>query len=217
MRRTLHISICLAGLAALAAHAEIVDRIAVSVGNRVITESDLYREIRLTAFLNGQKLDFSPESKRQTAERLVDQRLMRTELDMSRYLLPSTEESDAALKELKSRFPDDAAYRRGLAEYGIREDDLKARLAWQLTLVRFIDVRFRSGIQVSDEEIRNYFNQHLRPVLEKTHPGQPLSLDDYRDRIEQTLTGEAADQQAEQWLKRARSRNRIVYHDEVFR
>ena len=217
MRQTLCISVCLAGLAALAAHAEIVDRIAVSVGNRVITESDLYREIRLTAFLNGQKPDFSPESKRQTAERLVDQRLMRTELDMSRYLLPTAEESDAALRELKSRFPDDGAYNRGLAEYGIREDDLTARLTWQLTLVHFIDVRFRAGIQVSDEEVRNYFNERLRPILEKTHPGQPVSLDDYRDTIERTLTGEAADQQAEQWLKRARSRNRIVYRDEVFR
>jgi len=217
MRQTLCISVCLAGLAALAAHAEIVDRIAVSVGNRVITESDLYREIRLTAFLNGQKPDFSPESKRQTAERLVDQRLMRTELDMSRYLLPTAEESDAALRELKSRFPDDDAYRRGLAEYGIREDDLTARLTWQLTLVHFIDVRFRAGIQVSDEEVRNYFNERLRPILEKAHPGQPVSLDDYRDTIERTLTGEAADQQAEQWLKRARSRNRIVYRDEVFR
>ena len=216
MRRALCISICLAGLAALAWRAEIIDRIAVSVGNRVITESDLDREIRVTAFLNGQKPDFSPENKRRTAERLVDQRLMRTELDMSRFLVPSAEESDAALKELKSRFPNDAAYRHGLAEYGIREDDLKARLAWQLTLVRFIDVRFRAGIQIGDEEIRNYFNEHVRPILEKTHPGQPVSLDDYRDRVEQTLTGEAADQQAEQWLKRARSRSRIVYHDEVF-
>ena len=93
MRRALCISICLAGLAALAGRAEIIDRIAVSVGNRVITESDLDREIRVTAFLNDQKPDFSPENKRRTAERLVDQRLMRTELDMSRYLLPSTEES----------------------------------------------------------------------------------------------------------------------------
>jgi hypothetical protein len=204
-------------LALQAAHADIIDRIAVSVGNRVITEVDLDREIRITALLNGEKPDFSPQNKRKTADRMVDQRLVRSELEASRYLLPSAAEADAALKELKSRYPDEAAYRLALAEYGIDEDDLKTRLLWQLTLVRFIDMRFRPGIQISDEEIRSYFNEHTRPALDRAHPGKPSSLDDYRDSIEQTLIGQAADQEAERWLKEARRRTPIVYHDEVFR
>ena len=44
--------------------AEIIDRVAVVVGKRVITESEIVREIRLTAFLNGAPLDFSAASKR---------------------------------------------------------------------------------------------------------------------------------------------------------
>ena len=197
-------------------HAEIVDRIAVSVGNRVITETDLDREIRITSLLNGGKPDFSPANKRQTAERMVDQRLVRGELEASRYMLPSAAEGAAALKELKSRFPDDAAYRRALTENGVSEDDLEARLLWQATLVRFLDVRFRPGIQVGDEEIRNYFNEHLRPDLQKAQPGTALSLDDYRDRIEQTLIGQAVNQQVEQWLREARRRTRIVFHEDAF-
>src|SRR5579862_3166915 len=149
--------------------AEILDRIAVSVGNCVITETDIDREIRITALLNSERADLSPAHKREAAERMVDQALVRNELEASRYLLPSPDEADTALKELKSRFADEAAYRRALAEYGVSEQDLKARLLWELTLVRFIDVRFRPGIQVSDEEIRNYFNDHLRAILEKAH------------------------------------------------
>src|SRR5262245_9914320 len=53
--------------------AEIIDRIAVVVGNGVITESQIIREIRLAAFLDGKPLDFSAESKRKTADRLVEQ------------------------------------------------------------------------------------------------------------------------------------------------
>ena len=45
---------------AITARGEIIDRIAVSVGNRVIAESDLNREIRVAAFLDGVKPDFSP-------------------------------------------------------------------------------------------------------------------------------------------------------------
>lgn len=217
MPRHLSIAMCLVAWLAATACAEILDRIAVSVGSRVITETDIDREIRITALLNNQKPDFSPAAKRQAAERMVDQTLVRSELEASRYLPPTASETDAALGEEKARYGDDAAYRRALAEYGVSEDDLKARLTWQLTLLRFIDIRFRPGIQIGDEEIRKYFDEHLRAVLEQVHPGQTPSLDEQRAGIEQTLIRQAADAQVEQWLKEAHSRTRIQYHDEVFR
>jgi hypothetical protein len=215
MRRALLITLCAASITA--APAAIIDRIAVSVGNRVITATDLDREIRITAFLNNAKPDFSAANKRKTAERMVDQTLIRSEIEISRYLLPTAGEVDAALKALKDRYPDEAAYRGALSQHGISEDELRTMLLWQLTLVRFIDARFRPGIQISAEQIQKYFNEHVRPSLEQAHPGKPASLDDYREGIEQTLTGEAANQQVEQWLKDARGRTRIDYHEEVFR
>ena len=218
MRRALLITLCTAAImTALASRAAIIDRIAVSVGNRVITVADLDREVRITAFLNNAKPDFSAANKRKTAERMVDQTLIRSEIEVSRYLLPTAGEIDAALRELKNRYADEPAYRGALAQYGISEDDLKTMLLWQLTLVRFIDARFRPGIQISAGQIQKYFNEHVRPSLEQAHPGKPASLDDYREGIEQTLTGEAANQQVEQWLKDARGRTRIDYHEEVFR
>jgi len=212
MRGWLLIAICLTG-----ARAEIIDRIAVSVGSRVITETDLDREIRITSLLNHEKADFSPDNKRKTAERMADQTLIRSELEASRYPPPSAAEMEAALAEEKTRYGSDAAYRRALAEYGVNEDDLKARLTWQLTLLRFIDVRFRPGIQIGDAEILKYFDEHMRAGLIQAHPGQTPSVDDHRAGIEQTLIGQAADQQVEQWLKEARRRTHIQYHDEVFR
>jgi hypothetical protein len=215
MRSGVLIAVLLAWLP-VAAHAEILDRIAVSVGNRVITETDLDLEIRITALLNSAKPDFTAASKRQTAERMVDQLLVRNELEASRYLMPSNADTDAALKEEVSRFGNADAYRHALAEYGVTEPELKTRLLWQLTLVRFIDVRFRPGIQIGDDDIRNYFNEHLRAAAMEAHPGQTPSVDDYRDSVEQTLIGQAANQQVETWLKEVRRRTRIIYHDEVF-
>jgi hypothetical protein len=209
-------SICMLAVVPFAAHAEIVDRIAVSIGNRVITQSDLEREIRITGFLNGQKPDFSAAGKREAAERMVDQTLVRNELEASEYLLPSAADTDTALKEEKGRFADEAAYRKALASYGVSEEDLKARLLWQLTLLRFIEVRFRPGIQIGDDQITKYFNEHLRSMFMEAHPGQVPSIDDYRDSVEQTLIGQSANEQVEQWLKEARKRTRIHYHDEVF-
>ncbi len=216
MRRRIFMTMGVLGWLAAAGRGEILDRIAVSVGNRVITESDLDREIRITALLNGAPPDFSAANKRQTADRLVDQMLVRGELEASRYPLPAPAEADPALQEEKSRYPSEEAYRRALAQYGVGEDDLKLRLLWQLTLVRFIDVRFRPGIQIGDDEIRKYFDEHMRAALAAAHPGRKLSAEDYRGGIERILISQAADEQVEQWLKAARGRARIVYHDEVF-
>ena len=220
MRRRFTIAIWLAGVAAAAgARGETIDRIAVSVGNRVITETDVDREIRITAFLNSAPLRsrLSKEEKRAAAERMVDQMLVRSELEASRYLPPSAAETEAALAEEKARFGDDATYRRALAAYGVSEEDLKARLEWQLTLLRFIDVRFRPGIQIGDEEIRKYFDEHMSAGLMAAHPSQTPSVDEHRAGIVQTLIGQAADQQVEQWLKESRRRTRIQYHEEAFR
>ncbi|MGA2114719.1 MAG: hypothetical protein ABSH56_08220 [Bryobacteraceae bacterium] len=97
-------------LLSLAASAAIIDRIAVSVGNRVVTTLDVDREIRVTAFLDGRKPDFGKDSKKATADRLVDQQLIRSELEYSRYPAPSAAEIAPLLDEFKSKyFASDAA------------------------------------------------------------------------------------------------------------
>jgi len=137
-------------------------------------------------------------------------------LEASRYILPTPADVGAAVKEEKGRFANEAAYRKALADYGVSDEDLRTRLLWQLTLVRFIDVRFRPGIQIGDDEIRKYFDDKLRAAYMRAHPGQTPSIDEYRDSVEQTLISQSANQQVEQWLKEARRRTRIQYHDEVF-
>jgi len=205
-----------AALAAVA-HAEIIDRIAVSVGNSVITASDLDREVRVTALLNSMPPDFTPASKRATAERLIEQKLIRREIELSRYPTPDAATVEPVLEESrKTHFKSDDDFRRALAEYGITEQDVKDQLLWQLTLLRFIEVRFRPGVQATDQDIRDYFEKVVKPAAEAAHPGEPVMLDDYRDKIEEALTGQRADRELDSWLKETRKRTEIVFHEELF-
>jgi peptidyl-prolyl cis-trans isomerase SurA len=209
--------LCLCGILGAPARADIVDRIAVGVGNSVITTGDIEREIRVTAFLNGTKPDFSPATRRATAERLVEQQLVRKELEISSYPAPAASAGAAALADFrKSHFPQDAAFQHALEADGLTAEEVQNELLWQLTLLRFIDVRFRPAVQVTEQDIRNYFEKTVKPVVEKSHPGKPVSLDEYRDRIRETLTGQRADQELDNWLKEARQRTEIVYHPEAF-
>lgn len=204
-------------LAGWGSRAEIIDRIAVSVGNHVITASDLDREIRVTALLSGEKLDFSPAVKRAAAARMVDQKLVERELETSRYSAPAPESIEPALEDFKKKnFNSDDEYRRALAEYGLTEQDLREKVLWQRTLLKFVEVRFQTGVQVSDQEIEDYFNKVVAPAARAAHPGEQPSVDDYWDDIEAKLAGDRANQEMEKWLAEARKRTDVVYHEEVF-
>ncbi len=79
--------------------ATIVDRIAVTVGDQVITETEILREIDITAFLNGEKPSFTPDEKRKAADRLVEQKLVRKEMELGNYPEATTEQAEELLAE----------------------------------------------------------------------------------------------------------------------
>lgn len=196
--------------------ADIIDRVAVTLDNLVITESEILLEIRLTAFQNGGPLDFKPEAKREAAGRLIEQRLIRKEIEVGRYVQPGPADVDPMLRQLEARFHSPEEFRQALEKYGIREEDLKAHLLWQLTLLRFIDVRFRPGIQITDQDIQQYFSQKLPELEKQAGPEKKIRLDDLRDKIQEALTDERVDQQLNDWLAETRKHMRIEFHPEAF-
>jgi len=81
-------------------------------------------------------------------------------------------------------------------------------LLWQMTVLRFIDQRFRPGVLVSDEDVRVYYDQH--PAVRK------VSFENAATQIRKTLEGEQVDAQFEMWLQGARMRARIEFRDAAF-
>jgi len=204
-------------LASAAGRSEIIDRVAVTVGNQVITESQMVRELRLAAFLNGDSLDFSSSARRKAADRLIEQMFIRNEIDVGAYAPPSANEVEPLLLQVRTqRFHTPQEYHAALEKYRITEEDLKTYLLWQLTLLRFIDIRFRTGIQISEQDIRQYFNKELPQLEKKAGPGAKISLETLRDKIQQSLIDERIDRQIDDWLNQLRKRTRIDYYPEAF-
>ena len=177
--------------AAVPLGAVIVDRVAITVGNKVITESEIDLRIRLTAFEGDEKPDFSLAARRQAAERLIDQKLVEREMDIGRY-------PRVAPEAAKQVTPDAVLT---LKNAGLTPDDLARDLAWQKQLLTFLSLRFRPAVQVTDEDVEKYFkDQSLK--------GQ---LNDLRAQIEEKLTGERAGKELDLWLQDQRKRTRIEY------
>jgi hypothetical protein len=182
-------------LAAFPVFAVIVDRVAITVGNKVITDSEIDLRIRLTAFENGEKPDFSLAARKVAADRLIDQKLVEREMDVGHY--PRLKAETTA--------PDTAARDRSLALYGLTAADLEQDLARQADLLSFLNLRFRPSVQVSDQDVRQYFDKQ-----NPSGPGQ-VTLNDMRAQIEQRLASQRADAELETWLKDQRKGTKIVY------
>jgi hypothetical protein len=197
--------------------AETIDRIAVAVGNRVITTSDLERQIRVAAFLSGTEADFSGKGKRAIADRLVEQRLIQNEIETTHYVDPDTSAIEPALSEFIAKyFKDDGTYRVAVAKAGISDRDVREELMKERTVNAFIDVRFHPAVQVTEEQIQEYFDKTVAPAARASAPGEPVTIEQFRDQIERTLTGQQVDAEVERWMREARRRTAIVYHDEAF-
>ncbi len=202
---------------AVAGRAEVIDRVAVTVDKIVITESDIIHQIRVAAFLNEEPVDVSPKARREAARRLVEQVLIRREMEISRYPAPAPPEVEPLLQQVKqNRFPDEKSFRAALARYRITEAELRQSLLVQLTTVRFIDYRFRPGVAVSDEEIGEYYQKEFLPEWRRRGSGAPPPLEDTREQIEQILISRQVNQALDKWLRQAAAGARIEYREAAF-
>jgi hypothetical protein len=197
-------------LTASIARAVIVDRVAVIVGNRIVKDSDITDDLKSTAFLNQESLAVTSAARKKAANLLVDQMLIRKELESGDYPSGSVTEAHTLLADLKHRYADETSYKRALASRRIDEADLNSRLLWQLTVLRFIDARFRPAALATTEEVEKYYNEH-KSQLQAANPANPATLDRLRPQIEDLLSGERVNQLLEDWLKRKRQETRIVY------
>jgi len=214
--RSLSAILLLAITGSVQTSAEIVDRVSIVVGTRAIKQSDIDRDIRLVSFLNQAPPDLSPRSRKESASRLIDQLLIRQDIQASGAPPAALGGMEQLLTQIKKdRFANDTLYRQALAEYGLSEEDLRSALLWQLTVLRFIDQRFGSASAISDQEIEQYFNSH-RAELTKSHAAAG-SANDVRPEIEAEISGERANQQFEIWIDQTRKDARIEYREESLR
>jgi hypothetical protein len=177
---------------AIVSPAAVVDRVALVVGKTVFTQSEVDDEARLSELEAGKPLDLSVPQRKQAAERLVDQELLREEMSATQFQAPAAD-GDALLRNFRQRhFPSLAQYHAALVRYGVTEDAIKQRLVWEVSLLRFTDQRFKTFADPSDAQAAN------------------------RSASAQPATAETVDQQMDAWLKQQRADIRIVFKQEAF-
>lgn len=200
-----------------ALQAEVLDRIAVTVGKRVITQSDIVREIRLSSFLNGSEPDLTPGPRRRAAERLVERALADAEMEIGKYPAPGPEEADAQLEDLRrERFAAPSNVEQALAAAGLTVAELRQYLGEQIALLRFIDARFGPAVLITDEELQAHYSGPFTKEWESRSKQPPPPFEEARAEIEEALRAGRIDGLLDQWLHETKERTRIVYISGAF-
>lgn len=213
----MRIAVVTIGFAAALWSADVIDRVAVVVGDQVITQLELMRELRTIALLEDKPLDTSRISRREAAERLVEQALVRREMEVSRYGPPSVADTNRLFEETrKQRFKTEQDYQAALKKYGVTDEEIRRHLQWQLMTLRFIDFRFRTGIQVPLEELRAYYNKEFTTDWRKKSNDPVPPFEEVRDDIEHIIAEHNVDQALDRWLAQQRTQTPIRYQDEAF-
>ena len=205
MRRTAILALYCA--LAMLSRADTLDRIAVTVGRHVISERDVVQDVRVSAFLDNQAPDLSGAQKRKAVDRLIDQYLVLEDAVLTRATLASPADAAPLLASIRARYASDAEYREALAQAQIADGELAAHLLAGLRMLRYTDLRFRPEVQLSEENVRAFY---------ETLAGPRDRFEESRAQIEKLYTDQQVMQSLDRWLGMTRSETQILYHDAVF-
>lgn len=133
-------------------------------------------------------------------------------MDVGHYPRLPAERGKALLDDyIASSYKGDRdAFGRALMSYRLTAQDVEEDLARQTDLLTFLSLRFRPAVQVTEDDIRKYFNEKVLPRLAKA---QQDSLNEMHAQIEQQLTAERADRELDLWLQDQRKRTKIEYEE----
>jgi hypothetical protein len=193
-------------LVAALADAAVVDRIAALVGRTVITDSMVRRALRVQAMLAREPLAETPANWEKTRARLIEQALIRDEIEVSRYPKAQPDEVRAALSQVREQFGGPGPFVNVLNNYLIDERDLSEILGWQITFGRFLAYRFRPAVQIADADLRKFYDT-WKPA------GLKPSFEEARERIESEYIIAESDRMLDRWLRETRLRTRIETYE----
>jgi len=190
----------------------VIDRVAITVNSDLIKDSDINRDLMASEMLDGAPPSLSLAERKRTAAHLIDQIFIREEIRVGAYPEATMEDAQAQIDVLeKQQFKSKAALDAALKRYQLSEPDLLAQFQWQLTVLRFIDARFRPAVLITDAEVDKYYQQHLGELKRQNPKGEE---DDLKSDARDILTGEQVNKLLFAWLDQRRHDAKVRFLEE---
>ena len=203
------------GTDASEAGSESLDHIVAIVNQDVILESDVQEEIRFSAF-EPYRTPSTGTPRDEALDRLINRTLILQQEKLEPQTPVSDAEVQAQIQELRRSIPacdeykceTDEGWARYLADNDFTEQELEARWDERMEVLRFIEMRFRSGIRISHQQIADYYQKTMLPEYAKQN-ATPPPLDALSARIEEVLLQRQVTSLLSDWLKTLRDQGSV--------
>lgn len=198
----------------------ILDRVIAVVNNRAILNSDLTLEMRVSV-LEPNGRGASAETPQGALQRLISRTLIRQQIreEDAQADTPSPQEISDRLTALRKELPicvrencaTDAGWQAFLVRHDLTQQEVETYLRNRLGILRFIELRFRQGIQISPDEIQAYYKDTLVPQYQKDQAIP--SLDQVSSRIQEILLQQKVSAMFSGWLDNLRKQGEVEILD----
>lgn len=191
-------------LAVWPAGAEILDRTVAIVGSEAILASEVDTQLRLEAMFNERNLDETPEAREQALQRLIDQRLIESQIALSGIRSENGAELERQTEQLNKAAFAGRSFPEALKAYGVTEEQARGFLRRQLRFAGYVSFRYRAGVEIADDKIRAEYRR-----LYGNDPAAP-PLEQVREEITDALRQRQAEADLEDRVRQLRATTRIV-------
>jgi len=201
----------------------LVDQVIGVVNGDLILESDVDEERRWEAFQPVREMG-ETFSREKAVDRLIDRTLILQQAKLQPEGAVTIEQARELLEKLRKDIPackqfhceTDAGWQKFVAAQGFTVAEIEERERTQLEILRYIEIRFRAGIHITPEQIKDYYDHTLVPKEAKLKMTPP-PVDTISEQIEQILMEEQVSNLLGDWLKslKAQGTVRMMKPDEV--
>ena len=197
-----------------------LNRVVAVVNNRAILSSDIADEMRLSVLdpNTAGRGSLTPQRALQQliSRAMIQQQIREEDLQASE---PSKEQVDQRLAEIRKELPvcvrqncvSDAGWAVFLSKNELTQEQVESYLRLRLEILGFIEIRFRQGIRISEEEIEGYYKKTL---LAQYATGEPVpTLAVVSPRIEEILLQQQVNALFGAWLDNLRKQGDVEVLD----
>jgi peptidyl-prolyl cis-trans isomerase SurA len=202
----------------------VLDRVVAIINGDVLLQSDVQEEQRFAA-LEPFSVAPGTDTLQRAARRLANRTLILQQMKAQQQLggVVTDEQVQKALTDLRNHLPKCRQYRCETAEgwkaflaaNDLTEDEVVTHWRQRLAILRFIDLRFRSGLRISDKEIEAYYKKSVLPVYERQHE-KPPALSEISERIREVLLQQHVNGLLQDWLKSLRDEGSVQILDPAY-
>lgn len=193
----------------------LLDRVVAVVNGEVVLESDVEEERRLAPFqpISAPEGAFSRE---RAVQRLINRKLLLQQSQLQPQQPVTEADIDKEIAELRRDIPackrydcaTAAGWDKFLAANHVNINELRVHWRERMEALRFIELRFRSGIHIPDEEIKSYYEKTMLPEYARQKVKAP-SLEALSVRIQEVLLQQQVSGLLGDWLKSLRAQGTV--------